>query len=129
VEQLYQFIDGSGISIVVAIVGLKVVLTTDTETTPSLLWFPAIQCIESKQDLAGLAPKERFIPAKPVKRVARQIGQTQKATCEVGCGINGFRPRAGPNFRSACDAVRCSIGLGIDRISPPEPCIDNFVRP
>jgi len=68
--------DRSGISIVVATVGRQVAPVSDPETVPSLLWFPAIQCIESKQDLAGLAPKECFIPAKPVERVAGQIGQT-----------------------------------------------------
>jgi hypothetical protein len=49
--------------------------TTGTETPSSLLWFTTIQGIESKQDLAGLAPKDCFIPAKPVERVAGQIGQ------------------------------------------------------
>jgi len=34
---------------------------TDTETASSILWFATIQCIESKQDLAGLASKDRFI--------------------------------------------------------------------
>jgi hypothetical protein len=86
-----------------------------------------MQCIESKQVLARLAPKDCFIPAESVERVAGQIGQTQKATCEVGGGIDRFRPRAGSGFRSVCDAVRCSIGVGIDKISPHEPCIDNFL--
>jgi plasmid maintenance system killer protein len=49
----------------------------DTKTAPSILWFATIQGIESKQDLAGLAPKDCFIPAKPVERVTGQIGQTQ----------------------------------------------------
>jgi hypothetical protein len=88
----------SGSSIVVASVGRPVLPTTDAETAPSLLWFATIQGIQSKQDLAGLAPKDRFIPAQPVERVAWQIGQTQKATCEVGGGISGFRPKAGPGF-------------------------------
>src|SRR5271169_2266567 len=101
--------DGAGSSVVVASIGRQVLPATDTETAPSILWFATIQCIESKQDLAGLAPKERFIPAKSVERVAGQIGQTQKATCEVGGRINEFRPRAGPGFRFVCDAVRCSI--------------------
>jgi len=64
----------------------------------------------------------------PVERVAGQIGQTQKATCEVGGVINGLRPRAGPGFRSVCDAVRCLIGVGVNRIRLPEPCVDNFLR-
>ena len=52
------------------------------EMAPSFLWFAAIQCIESEQDLAGLALKDCFIPAKPVERVAGQIGETQEATRE-----------------------------------------------
>ena len=71
---------GSGSSIVVASVGRRVLPATDTETASSLLWLATIQCIESKQDLAGLAPKDCFVSAKPVERVAGQIGQTQKAT-------------------------------------------------
>ena len=82
---------GSGSSIVVAPIGLQVLPATDTQTALSLLWFATMQCIESKQDLAGLAPKDCFISAKSVERVGGQIGQTQKATCEVGGGINGFR--------------------------------------
>jgi hypothetical protein len=61
----------------------------------------------------GLVPKDCFIPGKPVERVAGQIGQTQEATCEVGGGIDGLRPRAGSGFRSVCDALRCSIGVGV----------------
>ena len=60
---------GSGSSKVVASVGRQVLPATDTETAPSVLWFATIQCIESKQDLAGLAPKGCFIPAKPVERI------------------------------------------------------------
>ncbi len=56
---------------------------------PSLVWFAAIQRIESKQDLTGLAPKGCFVPAKSVERVAGQMGEAQKATREVGCRING----------------------------------------
>jgi hypothetical protein len=61
-------------SIVVASVGRQVLPAPDTETAPSLVWFVTIQCIESKQDLTGLAPKVRFIPAQPVERIAWQIG-------------------------------------------------------
>jgi hypothetical protein len=35
-----------------------------------------IQCIESKQDLADLAPKGCFISAEAVERVVGQIGET-----------------------------------------------------
>jgi hypothetical protein len=37
-------------------------------------------------------------------------------------------PRAGQGLRSICSLDRCSIELGIDRISTPEPCTDNFLR-
>jgi len=72
---------------------------TDTEAATSILWFATIQCIESKQDLTSLAPKNCFIPATPVVRIAGQIGEAQKATREVGGEINGFWPRAGPHFQ------------------------------
>ena len=88
----------------------KVLPTTHTETPASLLWFATVQCIESKQDLAGLAPKDCFIPAKPVERVAGQIGQTQKATGEVGRGIYKCRPRLGSDVRSF--VMLCDAGLG-----------------
>ena len=119
---------GAGSSIVVALVGRQSVAGANPITRPSVLWFAAIQGIEGKQDPAGLAPKGCFISAKPVERVVGQIGQTQKATCELGGGINGFRSRAAPGVRSVCDAVRCSIGVGLDKISLPKPCIDNFRR-
>ena len=47
---------------------------TDREAPPSILWVATIQCIERKQDLAGLAPKDGLIAAKPVERVAGKIG-------------------------------------------------------
>ena len=87
------------------------------ETALSILWSATIHCIESKQNLAGLAPKDCFVSAKSVERVAGQIGQTQKATCKLGCGIKGFRPRAGPDFRSICVAVRYAISLSHERWS------------
>jgi hypothetical protein len=75
-----------------------------------------------------LAPKDCFIPAEAIERVTGQIGQTQKATCKVDGGINALPPRAGQGLRSICSAERCSIEIGIGRISAPEPCIDNFPR-
>ena len=71
--------------------------------TPSLLWLATIQGIERKQDLAGLAPKDCFIPAKPVEWETRQIDQ--KATCEIGGGINGFQLRVRPRlgYVMSCD--------------------------
>jgi hypothetical protein len=51
--------------------------------------FATIQCIESKQDLAGLAPQGCSISAKAIKCEVGQIGQTQKATREVSGCIDG----------------------------------------
>jgi hypothetical protein len=113
---------------VVPSIGRQVLPATDTETAPSVLWLATIQCVESNQDLAGLTPKDCFIPTKPVERIHGQIGQTQKAMCEVGGGIKVLLPGAGTGFRSVCDVVRCAIRGGIDRISPPRPCGDNFLR-
>ena len=84
-------------SLVVVSVGRQVLPATSTVPVCSLLRFATIQCIQSKQDLAGLAPKDCFIPAKPVERVARQIGQAQKA-----------RPSSGPKpVDPANELARC----------------------
>ena len=60
--------DGSGSSIVVASVGGQVLPATDSETVPSLLWFAAIQGIESKQDPTGLAQQGCIIPVEAIER-------------------------------------------------------------
>ena len=62
---------------------------------PSIPWFAAIQDIKSKKDLAGLAAEGCFISAEAVERVVGQIGETQKATRELGSGdgaghVSGF---------------------------------------
>src|ERR1700722_14893225 len=93
---------GPASSIVVASIGRQCLLATDAGTAPSILWFAPIQSVEGKQDLADLAPKDGFIPAEPVERAAGQIGQAQKATREVGGGIDGLRPGSGHGFRSGC---------------------------
>jgi hypothetical protein len=57
------------------------------------------------QKASGLAPKSYFISAEPVERVVGQIGQTQKATREVGGRVNGrpnrFQPGRGQEVRLA----------------------------
>src|SRR5437762_1138310 len=64
-----------------------------------LLWFTAIQGVERKQGLAGLAPKGRFIAAEAVEREVGQIGKAQKATGELkgridnSCDMIRFGPR------------------------------------
>jgi hypothetical protein len=60
---------------------------TDTGTATSVLRFATVQCVEGKQDLADLAPKDGFIPAEPVEREVGQIGKAQKAR-EVGSGVD-----------------------------------------
>jgi len=64
----------SKVNPLVALVGRLFLSAADTETVSSFLWFATMQGIKRKQDLAGLAPKDCFIPAKPVERVAWQIG-------------------------------------------------------
>ena len=112
-------------SIVVATVGRPFLPATETETAPSILWLAPIQCVEGKQDLADLAPKGCFIPAKPIEREVGQIGEAQKAAGEVS-GAGRFRLGAGHGFRSSCDAMRGSIGLGIDRVCRCEHRVDDF---
>jgi hypothetical protein len=107
-----------GSSIVVASIGRQVLPVTDTETAPSLLWFATIQCIESEQDPAGLAPQSCFISAEAVECEVGQIGETQKATREVSVGFNGRFDRPWVGFCSVGDVVRRRVDTG--RISPPE---------
>ena len=57
-------------STLIALIGRQFSSAADAETAPSVMWFATIQCIESKQDLAGLAPKDCFISAESVERVA-----------------------------------------------------------
>ena len=52
-------------------------------TTHSLLRFAAIKHFKRKQDPAGLAPKGRFIAAEAIECEIGQVGQTQKAACEL----------------------------------------------
>ena len=77
---------------------------------PSILWFAALQSVKGKQDLADLAPEDGFISAEPIEREVGQIGEAQKATREVGGGIDRFRPGTRHGFCSSYDAVR-SIGV------------------
>jgi hypothetical protein len=103
---------------VVSSICRQAVLATDTETASSLLWFATIRCIESKQDLAGLAPEDGFIPAEPVERVTRQVGESQEATREVGRRIDGrfdrLRPGTGHGFGCVRDAAWCRILVATD---------------
>ena len=120
----------SGTSIVVASVGRQLWPAADAETASSFLRFATIQCIERKQDLADLAPKHCFMSAEAIEREVGQIGETQKATCEVSGGIDGrfdrFRPRGGCGFCYVRDAVRCRIET--DVVSSPEQRIDYVSR-
>ena len=50
---------------------------------PAFLWFATIQCIKSKQDLTGLAPKSCFVAGETIEREIGQIGQAQEAARNV----------------------------------------------
>ena len=59
-----------------------------TETTHSLLWFAAIQIVERKKNLRGLAPKGSFIPAEAVEGIIGQIAEPQETTCKLNIRSN-----------------------------------------
>ena len=104
----------------------------EMETAASFLWFAAIQDIEHKQDLAGLAPKGRIVSAEAIERIVGQIGETQKATREVSARIDGmidrFLPRTVHGFGAVCAAVGYWNLIETARVSPPERRMNNFPR-
>jgi hypothetical protein len=73
------------------------------EAAPSIPRFTAIQGIQGKKDLPGLAPKGCFISAEAVDRVVGHIGKSQKAKREFAGGMHSRLDR------SVCAAVRCWI--------------------
>ena len=74
----------------------------EVEVATSVLRSSSAQCIERKNDLASLTPKDGFVSAKPVERIAWQIGETQKATREVGARIGRIWRGAGCDPAPAC---------------------------
>jgi len=74
-------------STLIALAGRHFVSATNTETAASFLWFATIQCIESKEDLTGLAPKSCFITGETIECEVGQIGQARKTTRKVDRGI------------------------------------------
>ena len=52
----------------------QILPTADTVTVPSIVWSAAIQGVQCKQDLSGLAPKRCFVPAEAIEGVVGQIG-------------------------------------------------------
>ena len=67
----------------------------EVEMATSVLRSLSAQCIERNHGLASLTPKDGFVSAKPVERIAWQIGETQKATREVGARIGRIWRGAG----------------------------------
>jgi hypothetical protein len=49
----------------------QVLPAADMEAAPSILWFAAIQGVQCKRDLAGLAPEGCFIPAEAIEGLGR----------------------------------------------------------
>ena len=113
-------------STLVALEGRQFLSAANMKTAPSFAWLAAIQGIERKQDLARLAPKGRFISAKAIKGEVRQIGETQKATRELGGGTNnrsaGSRRGGGQGFIPAGNAALEADPLGLFQQR-----IDNFL--
>ena len=98
-------------STLIALVGRQFSPATDTETAPSVLWFATIQCIESKQDLAGLAPKGCFVSAEAIEREVGQIGETERAVHEIGVRIDGRQDRQifGPELGPPSELAGCFL--------------------
>jgi hypothetical protein len=76
-------------SAIIALVDGQCWTIIDTKAARSFLWLAAIQGIERKQDLTGLAPKRCLIAAQAIERAVGQIGQTQKATGELNGRVDG----------------------------------------
>src|SRR4051794_9604874 len=68
--------------------------------------------VQRKNSLAGLAPKSGFVTAQSVKRVARQIGQTQKTLGEVW--------RAGVRIRLRDGYLRSVLRIWLDSLVESE---------
>ena len=113
-------------------VGRQLSPTRDTGSTPSLLWFAAIQGVERKQDPADLAPKRCFVSAQPIEREVGQVGETQKATRElegrIDPRISGFRLGAGCGLNAFGNAIGRRTSVKIDRLNPPKQRIDDLAR-
>jgi hypothetical protein len=64
---------------VVALDGREFARAAGTGTAPPILWFATTQCVEGKQDLADLTPKDRFISAETAhpRHVVRQAGRSR----------------------------------------------------
>jgi hypothetical protein len=64
------------------------------------------------------------VRASEVMRAAGQIGKAQKATCELGAGIDGVIDRCLPGvelaFGIVCAAVRCRNLIENGRLRPTE---------
>jgi len=74
-----------------------------TEAAPSLPRFTAIQGIQGKKDLPGLAPKGCFISAEAVDRVVGHIGEPQKAKREFAGRMHSRFDRSPGPYVLPCD--------------------------
>jgi hypothetical protein len=52
------------------------------------VWLAAIQIVERKQNLPGLAPKNSFIATEAVESIIRQIAEPQETTRELNVRSN-----------------------------------------
>ena len=99
----------------------------EVEMVTSVLGSSSAQFIERKHNLASLTPKDGFVSAKPVERMAWQIGETQKATREFGARIGRIQRGAGCGPAPASRIVQwCAIAVG--RVSPSERRIGRLAR-
>jgi hypothetical protein len=75
--------------------------TAKSETPPSLLWLAAIQIVERKQNLPGLAPKDSFIATKAVERIVGEIAEAQETTRKLNVPALFHHAASMPDVRRA----------------------------
>jgi len=52
------------------------------------MWFVAIQIVQRKYNLPGLAPKDSFIATQAVEGIIGQIAEPQETMCELNIRSN-----------------------------------------
>ena len=100
----------------------------ELEIAPSLLRLSPTQRIERKQDLSGLAPKNRLVSAESVECIARQISEAQIAVRKVRSRINRVPHGVGYVLRMVCHAIDGLIPLDAESVGAPEESIQRLAR-
>jgi hypothetical protein len=68
-------------------------------------WLALIETSEREQDLTSLPPQRGLIAAQPVEGIGRQVGKSDKGTCEVVRLIGRLRGRLRVSIETTGDFV------------------------